>query len=431
MAVGLVRNALAKVRKKIPDMEAAAPPAPAAAPAPAAPPAANSDEGVQNTAMSRLAQGLAGPSQGLQTAIGTGRNAVAQFARDTQRQAANTAVKSGALGQGTQTALGQEARQSVMGKLVQNEGQNAQMVSNEGKAFMDKALEVGHQNKTLKQQQGQFDVTAGQEATKIANQASQFGVSAGQDQQRITNQASQFATTAGQSQQNIDNQKTQFGENLKLQRDELDNKIGQQATENMIALGGDIPTIAAKVMDGVLGKAGTPLTTEEKADLQKWYDEKKAKGEKLDTQMETLIDKMVKDSVNPDKTAKDVAGEARNTAMKAILDGSKPITSMTPADWTEVAGDPGMMQTLAQNNPQFKPTATVPKTKSAADWQKSGLAPGDVVMQDGKPMKIVEYKTEKYKNWTGNTRKRNFTVAIDLATNKQVRLGDTGEYDPD
>lgn len=395
------------------------------------PPPDTSDAGIQKSAMGRLAEGLAGPSKGLESSIGQGRNAVAQFARDTQRQAAGTALKAGAQGQGTQTALGQEVRQSVMGKLAANEANNAQMISAESKSFMDKALEVGHQNKTLAQQQSQFDVSSGQQQQQINNQASQFATSSGQQQQQINNQASQFATTSGQNQQQIDNQKAQFTQSLDLQKDELASRIGQQNMQNMIQLGGDIPVIAAKVMDQVMGKNGTPLSSAEKADLGKWYEDQKAKGAKIDDQMGQLIDKMVKDTVDPVKTPEDFANDNRNTAMTAILGGTKPLDGMTPADWSQVASNPAMMQTLAQNNPKFKPSVVIPKTKSEADWKKAGIAAGDVVMVDGKPIKIVQFKTEKYSNWSGNTRKRNYTVGIDIATNKQIRIGDTGEYDPD
>ena len=257
------------------------------------------DETVQRSAMAKLAEGLNGPSAGLEASIGQGRSAVAQFAKDTQRNAAQTAVKSGALGQGTQTGLAQGARQSVMTQLGANESNNAKMVSDENKAFMDKALDIGQQNKQLKQNQTQFDVSSGQTQQQINNQASQFQTSTGLEQQKIQNQASQFQTSAGQTQQQIDAQKDQFKQTLATNQDQFAKTMGMENTKLVATLGADIPGVATKVMNAALGANGTPLTDAEKQDLGKWYDEQKAKGEKMDAQMDTLIQKMVSEATAP------------------------------------------------------------------------------------------------------------------------------------
>ncbi len=270
---------------------------------------------VQATAMGRLAEGLEGPSQGLQAGIGQGRSAVAQFAKDTQRNAAATAVKTGGLGQGTQNSLQANARQTVMSQLGANEANNAKMISDEGKSFMDKALEIGQQNKQLQQNQNQFERTAGQEDTRIKNQAGQFDTSiglekerVGQGQQQINNQASQFATTAGQNQQQIDNQKSQFAQSMETNKDQFAQTMGMENTKLIATLGADIPVVASKLMATAMGQTGQPLSDAEKGDLKKWYDDAKARGEKIDSQMETLITKMVTDATAP-KSAMTVLAE--------------------------------------------------------------------------------------------------------------------------
>jgi hypothetical protein len=360
--------------------------------------------------MSRLAQGLAGPSAGLASSIGQGRNAVAQFAKDTQRQAASQAVKAGAVGQGTQTALGQEVRQSVMSKLGANEENNAQMISNEGKAFMDKALDIGQQNKQLAQNQSQFDVSSGQNQQQINNQASQFQTTAGQNQQQIDNQKSQFATTSGQNQQQIDNQKTQFGETLQLQKDELAAKVGQQNLSILSQLGGDIPVIASKVMNQVLGASGAPLSDAEKGDLGKWYDQQKAKGEKMDAQMDTLITSMIKEATDPKKSAMTqlAEGEAEKQLQAQNLQQKLSTgAQLTPDE---------IKQGIASGAfPQVAATA-VPAGKHVAEFLKKN--PNGVINVGGGAYKLVKGSSPRTGSGTFSNQERHTDVAevVDMAT---------------
>lgn len=340
------------------------------------------DAQVQNAAMKNLATGLEGPSKGLSASIGQGRSAVAQFAKDSQRQAATQAVKTGAVGQGTEAGLVQGTRQSVMGALAKNEANNAQLISDEQKGYMDKALDIGMKNKELKQNQGQFDVTAGQEGQKIANQASQFQTSAGQDQQKINNQAAQFATTANQTQQQIDAQKTQFGQTMAAQKDELTQKMGLENTKLLADLGGAIPTVATKVMDGLLGKTGQPLTPSDKADLSKWYDDQKAKGAKMDAQMDKLIENMVNEAVNPQKSAMtqladtEAANQLTSQTLQTKLSSGQPLSA-----------DEMQAGVKANAFPQFT-AATLPVgSGNVNNFLKTN--PNAVVNIGGTPYKVV------------------------------------------
>ncbi len=332
------------------------------------------EDQVQQTAMGKLAQGLEGPSQGLQTSIGQGRSAVAQFAADTGRATAAQAVKGGALGQGTQTSLMQGARQSVMSQLGKNEANNAQMVSDEGKAFMDKALDIGQQNKQLKQNQNQFDVTAGQEDKKIANQETQFNTS-------TTNQVNQFQTTAGQNQQQIDAQKDQFAQTLATNKDQFAKNLGMENTKLIASLGADIPAVATKLMTTAMGQTGQPLSPAEKADLQKWYDDAKAKGDKMDAQMDTLITKMITEATAPKGAMSTLADTQANdqlttdTLTKKLASGE----ALTKDDY-----DAGIK---ANAFPQFT-AATIPKAEHVNEFLQKN--PNGVVNIGGTPYKVVQ-----------------------------------------
>lgn len=360
--------------------------------------------------MGRLAQGLAGPSQGLQTAIGQGRNAVAQFARDTQRQAASQAVKAGALGQGTQTALGQDVRQSVMSKLGANEANNAQLISNEGKAFMDKALDIGQQNKQLAQNQSQFDVTAGQNQQQINNQAGQFKDSQTLERERMAQQQGQFNTTSGQNQQQIDNQRAQFDQTLQLQKDELAAKVGQQNLSILSQLGGDIPVIASKVMNQVLGAAGAPLSDAEKADLGKWYDQQKAKGEKMDAQMDSLIQSMVKEATNPTKSAMTQLAEKEGENELAAQNLNTKL-----AQGGQLTPDEIKLGISSGAFPQVAATQ-VPAGKHVAEFLKKN--PNGIINVGGSAYKLVKGSSPRTGSGTFSNQERHTDVAevVDMAT---------------
>lgn len=370
------------------------------------------DEQVQRTAMGKLAEGLNGPSAGLEASIGQGRSAVAQFAKDTQRQAAQTAVKSGALGQGTQSGLVQGARQSVMTQLGNNEANNAKMVSDENKAFMDKALDIGQQNKQLKQNQNQFDVTSGQTQEQINNQASQFQTSTGLEQQKIQNQASQFKTTSGQTQQQIDAQKDQFAQNLATNKDQFAKTMGMENTKLVATLGADIPGIATKVMNAALGANGTPLSDSEKADLGKWYDDQKAKGEKMDAQMDTLINKMVSDATAP-KSAMTTLAETQgqdqlttDTLTKKLASGAQ----LTPDEMS--AG------IKANAFPQFT-ASTIPRGSNVQDFLAKN--PNGVVNIGGQPYKVVGGDKVRTGAGTFSNQERHTDIAVVQDANGQTK----------
>jgi hypothetical protein len=365
---------------------------------------------VQATAMGRLAEGLEGPSQGLQTSIGQGRSAVAQFARDTGRQAAQTAVKTGGLGQGTQNSLVAGARQSVMSQLGANEANNAKMISDEGKGFMDKALEIGQQNKQLKQNQSQFDVTSGQTQQQINNQASQFGVSAGlekervgQGQQQINNQASQFATTSGQNQQQIDNQKAQFTSTLETNKDQFAQTMGMENTKLIATLGADIPVVASKLMNTAMGQTGQPLSDAEKGDLKKWYDDAKARGEKVDAQMDTLIQKMITDATAPKSAMTTLAETEANDALTADT-LKKKMASGAPLSQTDI--DAGIKSNAF---PQFT-AETIPRGDNVNGFLQKN--PNAVVNIGGKAYTVQGGDSYRTGSGTFSNQERHTDIAI-------------------
>lgn len=337
------------------------PPAAAAAAAkPPEPPPVPYAQQVANTAMQKLAQGLNGPSAGTQAAMDQANETMAQYARQVEAQAGARAAKTGALGQGSANALADDTRQNIMARLAQTTQANTQLVSDEQKSFMDRAIQ------------------------------------------------------AGEASQNIQNQTR---------------SLDQASMQMLERLGGDIPVVATKLMDFAMGKTTGALTPEEKTQLNTWYAEQKAKGEKLEGNIDKLIEKAISDATTTSPT--ETREKTYESTMSRFLEGKSPLQNMTPSDWQAVAQDPAQLAQLAQNNSQIKPNAVVPTVKSGTEWSKAGLQSGDIVFQNGKPYRIIEFKTDRYKNFWGNTRGRNYTLAQDLTTNTQVRLGDTGEYDPD
>lgn len=236
-----------------PQMTTRAPVAPAApittqeAPAaPTTPPGSpgTSPQGVYDSVLSQLAEGIQGnqPLPGTQAAITQRREALAQYAKSAEARAGMAAARSGAIGQGTAIQAAQGTRSDILSQLADAEMENVKAVSSEKQALLDKAIQAGQFGQTMDQNKAQFRETM--------------------DQRKV-----EFEKTFGAS---------ESGKYL--------NQLERMAVDN--------PVLAAKLTDYLLqGKTGAvgEFSAEEKGQIQKYLAEKKGTQDKLTDAMTAII----------------------------------------------------------------------------------------------------------------------------------------------
>jgi len=212
-------------------------------PAPGVPANPGQAPDVYGSVLKQLADGLNGaPTPGTQAAITQSREAVAQYAKAAQNRAAAVAAKNGSIGQGTANTMANAVRGDVLGELANSELNNAQLVSNEKQAFIDKAMQAG-----------------------------QFA------QNRADNNA-QFAAT-------MEQRKAEFDKNFgATEAANYRNQLERMALDN--------PVLASKLTNYLLeGKSGAVggFTSQEKAEIQKYVADKKGQQDKLTEVMNSII----------------------------------------------------------------------------------------------------------------------------------------------
>lgn len=126
---------------------------------------------LDRTVLSRIEEGLQGPSQAVQTMMRQGNEAVAQRARQLESAAGARAAKSGMIGQGNENTLADDVGRDILSTLSKQQQDNTILVGNEQQQFLSQAQDALQRQQ---QQQQAYNAAIGQLAQSNPVLAAKF-----------------------------------------------------------------------------------------------------------------------------------------------------------------------------------------------------------------------------------------------------------------